>query len=105
VSAIILISLRAGNIIRYIPNSLVGIVDKMCAAKGSIKSGSIALRGEAGFEPEICEATGVCCNSVDQALFQLVAKGGACRQGRLPTCTAEASAVTSTTPGEERPHR
>jgi len=49
----ILISLRAGNIIRYIPNSQVGIIERMWAAKGSIKSGFIALSGEAGFEPEI----------------------------------------------------
>jgi uncharacterized membrane protein YqiK len=49
----ILILLRAGNIFRYIPNNQVGIVEKMWAAKGSIKSGFIALRGEAGFEPEI----------------------------------------------------
>src|SRR5260221_8943407 len=49
----ILILLRAANIFRYIPNSQVGIVERMWAAKGSIKSGFIALRGEAGFEPEI----------------------------------------------------
>src|SRR5260370_3116060 len=49
----ILILLRAANIFRYIPNNQVGIVERMWAAKGSIKSGFIALRGEAGFEPEI----------------------------------------------------
>jgi uncharacterized membrane protein YqiK len=49
----ILILLRAGNIFRYIPNNQVGIVERMWAAKGSVKSGFIALRGEAGFEPEI----------------------------------------------------
>jgi uncharacterized membrane protein YqiK len=49
----ILILLRAANIFRYIPNSQVGIVERMWAAKGSIKSGFIALHGEAGFEPEI----------------------------------------------------
>jgi uncharacterized membrane protein YqiK len=48
-----LIVLRVANIFRYIPNNQVGIVEKMWAAKGSIKSGFIALRGEAGFEPEI----------------------------------------------------
>ena len=49
----ILVFLRVANIFRYIPNNQVGIVEKMWAAKGSIKSGFIALRGEAGFEPEI----------------------------------------------------
>jgi uncharacterized membrane protein YqiK len=49
----ILILVRAGNIFRYIPNNQVGIVERMWAAKGSIKSGFIALHGEAGFEPEI----------------------------------------------------
>jgi len=49
----ILILLRAANIFRYIPNSQVGIVERMWAAKGSIKSGFIALHDEAGFEPEI----------------------------------------------------
>src|SRR5260370_26204289 len=49
----ILILLRAANIFRYIPNNQVGIVEKMWAVKGSIKSGFIALRGEAGFQPEI----------------------------------------------------
>jgi len=48
-----LIFLRVSNIFRYIPNNQVGIVEKMWAAKGSIKSGFIALHGEAGFEPEI----------------------------------------------------
>src|SRR6266481_8502653 len=49
----ILILLRVANIFRYISNNQVGIVEKMWSAKGSIKSGFIALHGEAGFEPEI----------------------------------------------------
>jgi uncharacterized membrane protein YqiK len=48
-----LIFLRVANIFRYIPNNQVGIVEKLWAARGSIKSGFIALHGEAGFEPEI----------------------------------------------------
>ena len=50
---VLLLVLRLGNVFRYIPNNQVGIVEKMWAAKGSIKSGFIALHGEAGFEPEI----------------------------------------------------
>src|ERR1700742_3342962 len=49
----VLILLRAANIVRYIPNNQVGIVERLWAVKGSIKSGFIALHGEAGYEPEI----------------------------------------------------
>src|SRR6185437_12757539 len=49
----VLIVLRAANIVRYISNNQVGIVEKLWAAKGSISSGFIALGGEAGYEPEI----------------------------------------------------
>jgi uncharacterized membrane protein YqiK len=49
----ILILLRIANIFRYISNNQVGIVEKMWSMKGSIKSGFIALHGEAGYEPEI----------------------------------------------------
>ena len=39
--------------IRFIPNTRVGIVEKRWSAKGSIKSGFIALNGEAGFQPNL----------------------------------------------------
>ena len=39
--------------IRYIPNTRVGIVEKLVSAKGSVKSGLIALDGEAGFQPAV----------------------------------------------------
>src|SRR6266849_4926458 len=48
-----LIILRMSNVFRYIPNNQVGIVEKLWTTKGSIKSGFIALQGEAGFEPEV----------------------------------------------------
>lgn len=44
---------RLSGIFRYIPNSRVGIVEKLWSASGSIKSGFIALNGEAGFQPNI----------------------------------------------------
>jgi uncharacterized membrane protein YqiK len=54
VAAIVLIILiRMANVIRYIPNNQVGIVEKLWAARGSVKSGFIALHGEAGFQPDI----------------------------------------------------
>lgn len=39
--------------IRYIPNDRVGIVERRFSAKGSVKSGFIALAGEAGFLPQL----------------------------------------------------
>src|SRR5690242_9483154 len=39
--------------IRYIPNTRIGIVEKLVSAKGSVKTGLIALDGEAGFQPHI----------------------------------------------------
>ncbi len=39
--------------IRYIPNTRVGIVEKLISGKGSVKTGLIALNGEAGFQPEL----------------------------------------------------
>src|SRR5215475_167976 len=39
--------------IRYIPNTRIGIVEKLVSAKGSVKSGLIALDGEAGFQPHV----------------------------------------------------
>ncbi|MGQ9683568.1 MAG: SPFH domain-containing protein [Anaerolineae bacterium] len=39
--------------IRFIPNNRVGIVEKRFGLRGSLKSGLIALRGEAGFQPKL----------------------------------------------------
>ncbi len=40
--------------VRYIPNSKVGIVEKLWSAKGSLSEGAIvALNGEAGFQPDV----------------------------------------------------
>ena len=38
---------------RYIGNNRVAVVEKLWSAKGSIKSGLIALHGEAGFQPDV----------------------------------------------------
>jgi len=37
----------------YIPNNRIGIKEKLISGKGSVKSGLIALAGEAGFEPDV----------------------------------------------------
>src|SRR5512140_2316438 len=40
--------------IRYIPNNRIGIVEKRWSfSKGSVKSGLIALNGEAGYQPRV----------------------------------------------------
>jgi len=39
--------------IRYIPNTRIGVVEKLVSAKGSVKAGLIALDGEAGFQPYV----------------------------------------------------
>jgi uncharacterized membrane protein YqiK len=39
--------------LRFIPNNRVGIVEKRWSTKGSVKSGFIALSGEAGFQPDL----------------------------------------------------
>jgi uncharacterized membrane protein YqiK len=39
--------------IRYIPNNKIGIVEKRISSRGSVKSGIIALNGEAGFQPNM----------------------------------------------------
>jgi uncharacterized membrane protein YqiK len=48
--AIILWSTRS---VRYISNHRVGVVEKLWSRSGSIRSGLIALRGEAGFQPDV----------------------------------------------------
>ncbi|MBI3891654.1 MAG: flotillin family protein [Candidatus Wallbacteria bacterium] len=39
--------------IRYIPNARIGIVEKRWSLSGSVKSGLMALRGEAGYQPDV----------------------------------------------------
>jgi uncharacterized membrane protein YqiK len=50
VAALILILLSG---IRFIPNNRIGIVEKRFGTRGSIKSGFIALKGEAGYQPNV----------------------------------------------------
>lgn len=39
--------------IRFIPNNRIGLVEKRFSGKGSVKTGLIALNGEAGFQPKV----------------------------------------------------
>ena len=44
---------RASGMVRYIGNNRVAIVEKLWSLRGSIQGGLIALKGEAGFEPDV----------------------------------------------------
>src|SRR5436305_5629700 len=48
--AVLLLGLSA---LRYIPNNRIGIVEKRASRKGSVKTGLMALAGEAGSEPRV----------------------------------------------------
>jgi uncharacterized membrane protein YqiK len=48
-----LVSMRVTGMLRYIPNTRVGIVEKLWSLRGSIDHGLIALQGEAGFQPDV----------------------------------------------------
>jgi uncharacterized membrane protein YqiK len=51
-AAIVLVLVLLSGV-RVIPNTRIGIVEKRFSSKGSIKSGFIALNGEAGFQPKV----------------------------------------------------
>jgi uncharacterized membrane protein YqiK len=38
---------------RYIPNNRIGVLERLWSPAGSVKSGLIALNGEAGFQPQV----------------------------------------------------
>jgi uncharacterized membrane protein YqiK len=44
---------RASGMLRYIPNSRIGVVEKLWSSSGSVKSGLLALNDEAGFQPDL----------------------------------------------------
>jgi uncharacterized membrane protein YqiK len=48
-----LLLLRKSNMLRYIPNNRIGVVEKLWSARGSVKQGFIAMAGEAGFQPDV----------------------------------------------------
>jgi uncharacterized membrane protein YqiK len=41
------------GVVRYIPNDRIGVVEKLWSGSGSVRSGLLALDGEAGFQPEL----------------------------------------------------
>ncbi len=51
VGGILFLILLSG--IRFIPNNRIGVIEKRFSGKGSVKSGFIAMNGEAGYQPRI----------------------------------------------------
>jgi uncharacterized membrane protein YqiK len=49
----LIVLLKISGTVRYIGNNRTAVVEKLWSGKGSIKSGLIALHGEAGFQPEV----------------------------------------------------
>jgi len=41
------------GVVKYIPNDRIGVVEKLWSPSGSVKSGLLALSGEAGLQPEL----------------------------------------------------
>lgn len=52
-SCAILLFLLMSRTLVYLPNTRVGVVEKLFAAKGSVPSGLIALEREAGYQPRV----------------------------------------------------
>ncbi|MCU6433639.1 flotillin family protein [Undibacterium sp. Jales W-56] len=50
---ITILLLYTSNVLVYISNEKIGIVEKKWSASGSLQHGFIALNGEAGFQPEV----------------------------------------------------
>lgn len=50
---IVLVLVVVYGSVRCIPNARVGVVEKFWSLGGSVKSGLLALNGEAGFQPEL----------------------------------------------------
>ena len=49
---LVVVATNSGSI-RYIPNDRMGVLEKLWSASGSVRGGLIALRGEAGFQPDV----------------------------------------------------
>ena len=49
----VLLLVAVSGMVRYIPNARIGVVEKLWSGSGSVKSGLLALHGEAGFQPEL----------------------------------------------------
>jgi uncharacterized membrane protein YqiK len=53
VLAVLFVLAAIRSSVRYIPNKSVGVLEKLVSGRGSVRSGFIALEGEAGYQPRI----------------------------------------------------
>jgi uncharacterized membrane protein YqiK len=51
--ALIALLVKLSGMARYIPNDRIGVVEKLWSSSGSVQAGLLALKGEAGFQPEV----------------------------------------------------
>ncbi|HKX44696.1 MAG TPA: SPFH domain-containing protein [Burkholderiaceae bacterium] len=49
----VLLLVALSGCVRYIPNARVGVVEKLWSSSGSVRSGLLAMNGEAGFQPDL----------------------------------------------------
>jgi uncharacterized membrane protein YqiK len=50
---LLVVLIDVSRVVRYIPNARLGVVEKLWSSSGSVKSGLLALGGEAGFQPDV----------------------------------------------------
>src|SRR5664279_2228883 len=50
---LLIVLIDVSRVVRYIPNARLGVVEKLWSSSGSVRSGLLALAGEAGFEPDL----------------------------------------------------
>ena len=50
---LLVVIIDVARVVRYIPNARIGVVEKLWSSSGSVKSGLLALGGEAGFQPDV----------------------------------------------------
>ena len=53
IAVVLILLVVAARVVRYIPNARIGVVEKLWSSGGSVQSGLLALRGEAGFQPDV----------------------------------------------------
>jgi uncharacterized membrane protein YqiK len=48
-----LVLLKISGMVKYIPNDRVGVIEKLWSSSGSVQNGLLALKGEAGLQPDL----------------------------------------------------
>ena len=50
---VVALFLAVSGVIKYIPNDRIGVIEKLWSSSGSVQTGLLALRGEAGLQPDL----------------------------------------------------